>query len=238
MKAMDDAEMLEQVRRRWEHGDSPKVIARALGVRPSVVAPLVRRIAAEAEATRGLGRVLGCWVNCGWSAGLGLEGHPEWAELDALAGGAEGFAQVFVAREGRRGRATLRGYLADVHCLGVKNATAPETMDAGRIPSTIRMFFSAFDRPALEIPIELGRELILGSVHYARGLGFVPADEFECDAEAFLGEWNGPGQIEFGRDGQPFYLSGPYDNPAAVMRTLERSVGAGNFHFAVPAGAM
>jgi hypothetical protein len=235
---MDDVELVEQVRRRWEHGVPPKVIARALGVRPSVVAPVVRRIAAEAEASRGLGRVLGCWVNCGWSVGLGLEGHPEWAELDVPAGEAEGFAQVFVARETRRGRATVRGYLVDVHCLGVKNATDPEVMDAGRIPSAIRLYYASFDRPALEIPIELGRELILGAVQYARELGFEPADAFDGDAAAFLGEWDEPGRIEFGRDGQPFYLSGPYDNPAAVMRTLERSVGAGNFQFSVAAGPM
>jgi hypothetical protein len=46
------------------------------------------------------------------------------------------------------------------------------------------------------------------------------------------------GRIEFGRDGQPFYLNGPYDNPTAVLRTLERSVGAGNFHFSVAGGPM
>ena len=235
---MDDAELVEQVRRRWEQGVPPKVIARALGVRPSVVAPVVRRIAAEADVSRGLGRVLGCWVNCGWSVGLGLDGHPEWAELDAPAGEAEGFAQVLVAREGRRGRATLRGYLADVHCLGVKNARDPETMDAGRIPTAIRTYYAAFDRPAVEIPIELGRELILGAAAYARGLGFEPASAFDEDAAAFLGEWDGPGRIEFGRDGQPFYLNGPYDNPAAVIATLERSVGAGNFHVSVAVGPM
>ncbi|WP_237720512.1 hypothetical protein [Rhodococcus opacus] len=48
----------------------------------------------------------------------------------------------------------------------------------------------------------------------------------------------GTGQIEFGKDGQPFYLNGPYDNSAAVIRTLERSVGAGNFHVSVAAGPM
>lgn len=236
---MDERELVEQVRRRWEQGVPPKAIARALGVRPSVVTPLVRRIAAEAEASRGVGRVLGCWVNCGWSAGLGLDGHPEWAELDAPAGEVEGFAQVLVAREGpRRGRATLRGYLAEVHCLGVKNTRDPETMDAGRITGAVRTYYAAFDRPAVEIPIELGRELILGAAAYARGLGFEPAGAFDEDAAAFLGEWDGPGQIGFGRDGRPFYLSGPYDNPAVVVRTLERSVGAGNFHFSVAAGPM
>ncbi len=233
---MDDAEMLEQVRARWQRGDPPKAIARALGVRPSVVAPVIKRIAADAQASQGLGKVLGCWVNCGWSIGLGLEKHPEWSELDAYAGEVEGFAQVLVARESRRGRATARGYLADVHCLGVKNARDPETMDAGHIPGAVRTFYSAFDRPPVEIPIELGRELILGAVHYARELGFEPANAFDGDAAAFLGDWDGPGQIEFGRDGQPSYLSGPYDNPDAVMRTLTRSVGAGNFQFTVAVG--
>lgn len=234
--AMNEVELVEQVRRRWEQGVPPKVIARALGVRPSVVAPLVRKIAAEAEASRGVGRVLGCWVNCGWSAGLGLEGHPDWAALDAPANEAEGFAQVFLAREGRRGRATLRGYLADVYCLGVKNATDPETMDAGNLARAIRSYYASFDRPPLEIPIELGRELILGAVHYSRGLGFEPVAAFDDDAAAFLGEWDGPARIEFGRDGQPFYLNGPYDNPAAVIRTLKRSVGSGDFQFSVAAG--
>jgi hypothetical protein len=75
-------------------------------------------------------------------------------------------------------------------------------------------------------------------VAYARGLGFQPADAFDDEAVAFLGDWDGPGRIEFGKDGQPFYLNGPYDNPAAVLRTLERSVGAGNFQFSVAAGPM
>jgi hypothetical protein len=215
-----------------------KVIARALGVRPSVVTPMVRKIAAEAAASQALGRVLGCWVNCGWSVGLGLDDHPEWAELDAPAGEAEGFAQVFVAREARRGRATVRGYLADVHCLGVKNARDPETMDAGSLPSALRTYYAAFDRPALDIPIELGRELIRGAVEYARGLGFEPAAAFDDDAIAFLGDWAGPGRIGFGKNGQPFYLNGPYDNPAAVLRTLERSVGAGNFQCSLAAGPL
>jgi len=79
----------------------------------------------------------------------------------------------------------------------------------------------------LEIPIELCRQLVLGAVHFARELGFDPADDFDGDAAAFLGEWDGPGKIEFGRDGQPFYVNGPYDDPAAVIRTPRAVRGRG-----------
>jgi hypothetical protein len=33
------------------------------------------------------------------------------------------------------------------------------------------------------------------------------------------------------RNGQPFFVQGPHDNAAAILETLERSVGWDNFHF-------
>jgi hypothetical protein len=36
------------------------------------------------------------------------------------------------------------------------------------------------------------------------------------------------------RDGIPFYVSGPFDNPTRVMRTLTSSVGDGNVQFITP----
>ena len=38
------------------------------------------------------------------------------------------------------------------------------------------------------------------------------------------------------RDGVPFYMSGPYDNPRAVVRTLDRTCGEGNYHYVVGTG--
>lgn len=37
--------------------------------------------------------------------------------------------------------------------------------------------------------------------------------------------------IGFGRDGKPFYFSGPYDNPRKVVQTLERTCGPGNYDY-------
>jgi hypothetical protein len=43
----------------------------------------------------------------------------------------------------------------------------------------------------------------------------------------------GASPIRFGRDGKPFYVSGPYDKPGAVVETLEATVGAGNYDYMV-----
>jgi hypothetical protein len=50
-----------------------------------------------------------------------------------------------------------------------------------------------------------------------------------------LGSWAGPSAIRFGRDGKPFFVQGPHDDADAVLQTLERSVGRGNFTFLVRA---
>ncbi|MBN1890419.1 MAG: hypothetical protein JW850_20670 [Thermoflexales bacterium] len=37
--------------------------------------------------------------------------------------------------------------------------------------------------------------------------------------------------MTFGKDGKPFYVSGPHDNPEAIMRQLARITGEGNYNF-------
>lgn len=74
---MNDQELEQAVRGLRAEGYAPKEIARALGVRPAAVAPLVRMIAAE-HAAETEPEPAGCWVSPGWRAGLTLAGHPEW----------------------------------------------------------------------------------------------------------------------------------------------------------------
>ena len=35
------------------------------------------------------------------------------------------------------------------------------------------------------------------------------------------------------RDGKPFFISGPNDNPTRILSQLELAVGAGNFHHVI-----
>ncbi len=235
MGPVNDEEVLSQVRQMRERGSSPKQIARALGLRPTAVAPLIRRVAsAQQSHVDPADRVLlGCWVSSGWSAGLGLDEVPQWAATDSVAGsesGSEGLAAVLIARQERASRATVCGFLVDVYCLGVKNVTGPLSMGSGAIAAYSRQFFSGFDRPPLAVPFDLVQHLVHGAVAYARGLGFEPHPDFTA-AVPYLGAAPARTPIRFGRDGSPFYVSGPYDDPQAVIRTLEATAGAGNYHY-------
>ncbi len=69
-----------------------------------------------------------------------------------------------------------------------------------------------FDEPSVPVPVELAQHVVHGAVAYARSLGFEPPGDF-TPAVAYLGTPTGPTPIRFGRDGSPFYISGPYDNP-------------------------
>ena len=70
----DTAQVLEPIRELRAAGYSPKQIARALHLRPAVVAPLVRKLAAEQAAAAPEPAVVGCWVSPGWSRDLAIAG--------------------------------------------------------------------------------------------------------------------------------------------------------------------
>jgi hypothetical protein len=231
-ETMTDGDLLEQVRELREKGYSPKEIARSLGVQRATVMPLVQAVASQSAATEAEPGVVGCWVSPCWSTGLVIDGHPEWPDVDAGDDYHSGLAAVLVARRDRPGRVSVCGYLVDVYCLGVKDALGPRRMEEEDLPSFRRMYFEGFANagPPLEAPLALARHLVYGAVDYARELGFEPHPDY-APVAGHLGRWEEASAITFGRDGVPFYVQGPYDNGASVLRTLTRSVGKDNFHF-------
>jgi hypothetical protein len=231
---MDREELIGHVRTLRGRGLAPKQIARALGLRPAAVAPLIRAIAAEDEANAPEPEITGCWVSPGWSDGLTIADGCGWTDVGSPDPGPSGLVSVLVARDEGRGKFSVCGYLADVYCLGVKDVTGPQVTDSRGLLALSRRFFSAYEGQPLEAPAELARHLVFGSVDYARSLGFEPAPDFEKVAD-HLGTWSEVSPIGFGRDGKPFFIQGPRDNAAAIMKTLERSTGRDNFHFLVSA---
>jgi hypothetical protein len=77
--------------------------------------------------------------------------------------------------------------------------------------------------------------MIYSALEYADKLGFQPHRDF-AESRLHLGDWNGEIRIECGREGKPFYVNGPYDNPMKVIETLKKSVGEGNFDYLIGSG--
>src|SRR4029453_17779291 len=188
---MDSEDLKGRGRALRARGYAQKQIARALGMPPATVAPLVRAIAAADQAGAGEHTLVGCWVSPGWSQGLTVQGHPEWPDVDAADPGAQGLVSVLVTRQERYGRVGVCGWLVDVYCLGVKDVVGPRVTDERRAAEFTRSYFSAYQAPPLQAPVGLARHPVCGAVAYGRSLGFEPAPGFQATAE-HLGPWAGP----------------------------------------------
>ena len=228
----DQNQTIHHVRKLRDRGLSPQEIARSLKMRPAEVSGLVRQLAAERDAADPDVDHIECLLNAGWSTGLSIQGHPEWHDL-GVDDGTHGLVTALVARRRRHRRgATVCVYLLDVYCLGVKNAMGPDNTNDQALRRLTDQVFSSYHTPPAPAPIELVRDLVLGAADYAQTLGFAPHPDFQ-PARAHLGPWTGPSAITFGRDGKPTYVSGPYDDPDHIIRTLRRSVGRKGFNYTV-----
>ncbi len=229
---MAEDDTTQKVRELRAQGLSPKEIARSLGIRPAEASALVRKLAAERDSANPDADLLGCWLNTGWSAGLGVPDRADWRDPGAEEG-TEGLLTVLVARRRRHRRKIMTCvYLVDAYCLGVKNAMGPDEMDDRGLRSVTGYVFSGYSTPPVNVPIDLVRDLVLGAAEYAHGLGFAPHPDFER-ARSHLDPWKGPSAITFGCEGRPNYISGPHDDPERVLRTLRRTVGDRGFRHTV-----
>jgi hypothetical protein len=244
--AVDEREeLLDRVRALRAQRYTPVEIARALVVGKAEAARLVRAVASEDASRapeagpsdadgRGAANQPRCWVSPGWRHGLRIEGHADWPDdIGAPAEAVDsGVACVLLAAPDGHSRVSVYGYLVDTWCLGVKNALGPKRMSTRDLVGFRRRYFGHWRSEGIPIPLELAQHLVLGSVAYARRLGFEPQRDFRR-ARRPLGSWEGPSAITFGMDGKPHYLNGPHDDPERVVATLERTVGRGGYHYTV-----
>ena len=227
------SELTERVAELRQKGRTPKEIARALGLRPADVMPVIRAIGAQAPKREA--PVAGCWVTGHWADRLSVTGHVDWPGLPAAEpeSGESGLVGVLVARD--TGSTVLAcGFLVDVFCLGVKDTNGPKTMDRRKLPDFTRTFFSAWSgQPPVAAPLDLARHVVFGAVDYARTLGFEPHPDFAKGA-LLLGDWEvGSSDVTFGQDGKPFYINGPRDDTYGILAKLRQTAGDGNFDYLV-----
>ncbi|MEA5504769.1 DNA-binding response regulator [Halotia wernerae UHCC 0503] len=143
-----------------------------------------------------------------------------------------GLGLVVIARAARYNQITVCSYLLDTWCLGVKDTIPPRTVDRIKFKEFTEALFEPFPGKPQEVPLEVAQGMIFSAGEYAESLGFQPHKDFE-KSRSHIGEWDGTIRIECGRDGKPFYVSGPHDNPQKIMETLKKSRGEGNFDFMI-----
>ena len=160
----------------------------------------------------------GCWIQRDWQD--------------------SGLAVIVVARSQPDGNIVFGNYLVDYYCLGLKNTyfnidIAPGEFRRSMLP---RMFEAV--GPPMEISPALAHEIIYGAIEYADRYGFKPQRDFR-DSQYILDLPDvhpRSGRVEFGKDGKPFYVSGPYDNTDRVIQQLGRTAGEGNFDYLMQIG--
>ena len=149
-----------------------------------------------------------------------------------------GIGTVVLTRLLSSGEIAVAGFLVDPYCLGVKNALyrvlSPAEYDYYRQQIEAQT-------PLERIHPSCLRKLVEGAVQYARDLGFPPHSDYAQAAQLF-GDIDAaacPVRYTYGKDGQPFYMSGPYESPAQsrkIIDTLARRLGPNGFHYMTALG--
>jgi hypothetical protein len=220
-------DQIAEIARLRDRQVTPKQIARKLGLRPAEVSAVIQQRAAQQNLSdKGeLAPIDICWANREMVNVL-LSDKPNKKALDQ----AMGMGAVMIARNDR-GRFITSVFLVDYFCLGIKDAIFKTFKDSFKYSLFQETAFRQFDEGSQEISLAQAQAIVFGAVDYAQGLGFEPHRDF-ARAKGNLGDRLPSLQsITFGKDGQPFYISGPYDNVDKITRTLNNSVGQGNYHF-------
>jgi hypothetical protein len=90
------------------------------------------------------------------------------------------------------------------------------------------------------VPLEpaAARKLIEGAVEFAKGIGFPPHRDY-AKAMRIFGDIDASASRErfrYGKDGKPFFISGPHDSPSRcnqIRQRLSDRCGPDGFHYIV-----
>lgn len=153
--------------------------------------------------------------------------NPFWKE--------EGLAHILLSRQQPDGEFVFGVYLVDIFCLGLKNTFCNANFSLSKYEELKAQIFR--DTKFVICPLPLAHQIIYGAIEYASKLGFKPQRDFETSKhileEKKTGLCEGP-ELEFGKDGKPFFIAGPDDDVEFIIKKLKAKLGAGNFAFLNP----
>ena len=144
---------------------------------------------------------------------------------------------VYVSKVMPSGKICFCMYLIDKGCLGLKSTILYINAEPGDFEEFVDQGYQREGRDYVEITPSQAHNIIFGGIDYAEECGFAPMDKDWRITERFLNEdliTDEIDDIEFGKDGKPFYLSGPYDNVSKVLSTLRKNFGEDGFFYTPP----
>jgi hypothetical protein len=150
-----------------------------------------------------------------------------------------GMGWVVFSRQSPLRQVAYNAFLVDCYCLGVKNIISGIVSRSDydiHVGSKLRREMASRSAAPGEV-----LKFLEGAVAYARGLGFPPHADYQKAIKLF-GDAD-PGQSDaqftFGKDGKPFFISGPNDTPERceqILSILNNTVGQCNHHFMMQIG--
>lgn len=150
--------------------------------------------------------------------------EPSWKE--------QGMASIIISRQQPDGNLLFGVYLVDIFCLGLKNTFCNADFSMRKYKTELREQIYR-NEGFVDCPISLAHNIIYGAIEFAAQLGFKPNKDFKL-SQYVLEDKNTVepcDDVEFGKDGKPFYVTGPEDNVEYVLKQLESTAGKESFDF-------
>ena len=134
----------------------------------------------------------------------------------------QGLGPVIIARRVSTGEIVLSNFLVDRYCLGVKDCFAQFVY-----PSQYQKMLDGMkerDMDFTRIDAPSARRLVEDAVAFAARYDFTPHPDYRT-AKLIFGDIDasaGRQLVEMGRDGKPFYISGPFESERGSMEILSK----------------
>ncbi len=171
------------------------------------------------------------------SAGLPgqLSAASKYPVLNCWIIGHEGMGSLHLSREFPNGEVAVASFLVDRYCLGIKDAWGEVVPRATYEEKYLRM--PAQVPPRRLDPAE-ARKYLEEAADYAASIGLSPHPDFR-KALLLFGDIDpaaSDATFEFGKDGKPFFIAGPYDSAERcrqIVAILTNHCGPDGFHYII-----
>lgn len=132
-----------------------------------------------------------------------------------------GITSILIARKMPNGNFIVGLYLLDIWCLGIKSTDMKINTSNNELLSLKEGIGNT--QTLMPISYEDVRSLILGGIAFADNLGFTPHPDWMDTQHLLEPDRSFIDKFQFGKDGKPFYVAGPYDgNCDEIMEKIRK----------------